>query len=106
VRAADGLALSSRNARLSEQERAIAPFLFRSLRAVEEHAFKGAVPACREAGLRVLATQPALRLDYLEIAHPDTLRPLADWGDLTEASVLIAAYLGPVRLIDNLTLHR
>jgi pantoate--beta-alanine ligase len=106
VRAADGLALSSRNARLNAQERAIAPVLYQCLQTVEAQAFRESVGACREAGLRVLGTQASVRLDYLEIAHPDTLRPLSDWGDLTEASALIAAYLGPVRLIDNITLRR
>ena len=56
--------------------------------------------------MEILASEPMVQLDYLEIAHPLTLRPLADWGSLDEASVLVAASFGNVRLIDNLTLRR
>ena len=52
-----------------------------------------------------MATESAVRLDYLAIADPLTLRPLENWG-AREAVVLVAAWLGPVRLIDNITLRR
>ena len=106
VRASDGLALSSRNARLTPEERAAAPALYRSLCAVEHMAFEHSVGRCRQAGMEILASEPMVQLDYLEIAHPLTLQPLADWGSLDEASVLVAASFGNVRLIDNLTLRR
>ena len=104
-RAVDGLALSSRNHRLSPEERAIAPVLYQCLRAVAEVAFRVPVAEARWAGETVLRTAPSVRLDYLEIADPLTLRPLSAWGDRAEAVALIAAWLGPVRLIDNVTLH-
>jgi pantoate--beta-alanine ligase len=106
LRAADGLALSSRNQRLSPEERAIAPVLYRCLKAVQEAAFHLPVTGARMAGERVLATGPGVRLDYLAIADPVSLRPLEDWGEHDEAVALIAAWLGPVRLIDNITLRR
>ncbi len=106
LRAADGLALSSRNQRLSEQERAIAPVLFRSLQAIAAKAFHEPVEASLRAGSGVLASEPSVQLDYLSIAHPETLQPLSDWGDLQEAVALIAARIGSVRLIDNITLRR
>ena len=106
VRAADGLALSSRNARLTPEERTAAPLLYHSLCAVAQHAFDHSVDACKQAGLEILASEPRVHLDYLEIAHPLSLQPLTDWGSLEEASVLIAASFGNVRLIDNLTLRR
>lgn len=106
LRAIDGLALSSRNQRLSPEERAIAPVIHRSLRAVQEVSFRLTVEEGMAAGKRVLASEPAVRLDYLAIADPLNLRPLEDWGDRTEAVALIAAWLGPVRLIDNITLRR
>lgn len=105
-RAADGLALSSRNQRLSAEERAIAPVLYRSLQAVAYRAFQGSVAEALDSGHQVLAAEPAVRLDYLSIADALTLSPLEDWGDRQEAVALIAAWLGPVRLIDNITLHR
>lgn len=106
LRAADGLALSSRNQRLSPEERAIAPVIHRSLRAVQEASFRFPVEEAKSAGELVLSTEPAVRVDYLEIADPLNLRPLEDWGDRNEAVALIAAWLGPVRLIDNITLRR
>ena len=106
LRAADGLALSSRNQRLNPEERAIAPVIHRSLRALQEAAFRLPVKEARAAGERVLATVPALRLDYLAIVDPLSLRPLENWGERDVAVALIAAWLGPVRLIDNITLRR
>lgn len=106
LRADDGLALSSRNQRLSLEERAIAPTLYRSLLAVREMAFKTSVAEARSAGERTLAEEPAIRLDHLDIADATTLQPLEEWGARQEAVALIAAWLGPVRLIDNITLRR
>ena len=49
---------------------------------------------------------PGIQVDYFGIAHPETLEPLVEWGELTEAIALVAAQSGPVRLIDNMTLRR
>ncbi|MEX1132369.1 MAG: pantoate--beta-alanine ligase [Flavobacteriales bacterium] len=54
----------------------------------------------------MLGASPAVELDHFGIAHPETLAPLEDWGDLQKAVALIAAQVGPVRLIDNITLQR
>jgi pantoate--beta-alanine ligase len=105
-RADDGLALSSRNARLNAEQRTVAPVLYKSLRTAAQTAFVHSVEDSKRAALTVLAQEPEVRLDYLEIAHPVSLRPLTDWGELQEVSVLIAAWLGSVRLIDNLTVVR
>lgn len=104
-RAADGLALSSRNQRLTEAERAVAPLLHAGLRAVAGKAFITSVAEARQAGLDLL-NKAAFRLDYLELAHPQDLHPLSTWEDLNEVLVLVAAHLGPVRLIDNIAVHR
>lgn len=106
VRAGDGLALSSRNQRLSPAERAIAPVLYRSLLAAAAQAFNGPVELAVKAGLDTLATEPSVQLDYFAIAHPATLQPLTHWNGLDEAVALVAAQVGPVRLIDNITLRR
>jgi pantoate--beta-alanine ligase len=99
-RAVDGLALSSRNAYLSPEERAIAPALFRvlgetaaALRAGEEtrKALAAANRSLAAAGFRV---------DYLELRQPETLAPIAQ-GDPGPRRLLVAAYLGTTRLIDN-----
>lgn len=106
VRAADGLALSSRNQRLNLEERAIAPVLYRALERVREAAFTMPVAEALEAGRAELAKAPAVRLDHLEIVDAELLLPLANWNGHDRAVALVAAWLGPVRLIDNITLHR
>jgi len=106
VRASDGLALSSRNTRLNSTERVQATVLYRALQRTAELAFHEPVPVVLEAAKAVLATEPAVVLDHLGIADHDTLEPLSTWGDRTRAVALIAAQVGPVRLIDNITLLR
>lgn len=106
VREADGLALSSRNMRLSPTQRRQATVLYRALCAVADHAWRVPVNEALAAGHAVLATEPAVVLDHLGIADADDLRPMSDWGPRTEAVALVAAQVGPVRLIDNVTLRR
>ncbi len=102
VREADGLALSSRNAYLDPEERRLAPFLYRSLRAAAEAATGGEID-CRkleERGRRVLEGAPALRVQYWEIRHARTMRRL-ERLDGEPALALVAAAIGKTRLIDN-----
>lgn len=106
IRAADGLALSSRNERLSPEEREQATILYKALRTAAGMAFRSSVQDTITAALKVLASVPAVSVDYFGIADPDDLRPLTEWGGRDHAIALVAARLGPVRLIDNLTLAR
>lgn len=106
VRAVDGLALSSRNARLNPTERQQATVLYRALKAVAAMAFNAPVEGCRQAGLNVIASEPSITVDYFGIADHDSLEPLGSWGDREKAVALVAAQVGPVRLIDNITLVR
>jgi len=102
VREADGLALSSRNAYLSEAERAAAPALHRSLLALAERA---AAPGADIAGSireaeRRIAAAGFERVDYVAVVDRETLRPVE--APITEeARALAAAWLGKARLIDN-----
>ncbi|SDB58533.1 pantoate--beta-alanine ligase [Pseudomonas sp. NFACC23-1] len=103
VRAEDGLALSSRNGFLSPDQRAIAPVVYRVLRQIAEAIKQGRrdFPALIDEQLKQLEAA-GLRPDYLEIRHAKTLRPaLSEDRDLV---ILIAAFLGTTRLIDNLHL--
>jgi pantoate--beta-alanine ligase len=107
VRAVDGLALSSRNRFLSEEEREAALVLFRALRLLEERA-KAREPLDLESAQSMVESQPLVGLDYFDVVDPTTLEPLAENCRETpfrgEALALIAAKVGPVRLIDNLPL--
>jgi pantoate--beta-alanine ligase len=106
VREADGLAMSSRNAFLSAEERKQALVLHRSLMRVEELARDGERNAARliAVGKDALAQERDVRLDYFEIVDPDTLDPIRDISE--GALVAVAAYVGSTRLIDNLLLNQ
>ena len=99
----DGLALSSRNAYLDDEQRREAATLNRALRAAQRAAQDG-LPAALDAARAELRTSTKVDLDYLEITTPD-LAPLPDVPPPgTEARILIAAGVGTTRLIDNLPL--
>jgi pantoate--beta-alanine ligase len=101
VREPDGLALSSRNAYLSPEERAQAPALFRALRAAERVLERGERRAerLREVMRRVLEQAPDLEPDYLAVLREDDL---ADVDEVRgPAALAVAARLGRTRLIDN-----
>ena len=102
VREPDGLALSSRNAYLSADERAAAPTLHAALRAGAAAVEAGETdPAAVRAAMgAVVATEPRLRLDYAEAVDAATLAVPARLAG--EVRLLIAARLGATRLIDNL----
>jgi pantoate--beta-alanine ligase len=96
VREADGLALSSRNVYLSADDRARATVLSRALFAGQAAAGSGAEAVLSVAG-KVLAEEPEVAVDYLELRGAD-LGAVPDRGP---ARLLVAAKVGPTRLIDN-----
>lgn len=101
VRADDGLALSSRNGYLSTEQRQLAPQLFATLKDMADSICGGRDDFSRLTldGLKHLE-KAGFRPDYLEIREAGSLRP-AQAGD-KELVILVAAYLGTTRLIDNL----
>ncbi len=101
VREADGLAMSSRNAYLSAPERAVAPTLFRVISQVAEAAASGDVIAAAIAGGKAELEAAGFKVDYLDVRDAKTLAPLT--GDPEgPLRVLVAAWLGKTRLIDNI----
>ena len=104
VRAADGLALSSRNGYLTEEQRAQAPALYRTLTSMAEAISKGErdYEQLVRSGLEQISTA-GFRPDYLEVRHALNLRPAT--ADDRDVVILAAAYLGATRLIDNLHLN-
>lgn len=104
VREADGLAMSSRNRYLSTEERQQGLVLKRALDAIAAKHASGEhdATALREAGLHILETEPAARLDYLKLVSPVTLDDVQSVDG--ETLVAVAAWIGTTRLIDNLLL--
>lgn len=105
VREADGLALSSRNVRLTPEHRAAAPLIRKCLLAAAEAYASGACAEAICAQVRAeLETVPGVRCDYVELVDAVTLHELSDPDRL--ALLAVAAWFGDVRLIDNIELSR
>jgi pantoate--beta-alanine ligase len=102
VREPDGLALSSRNRHLSAEERGIAPKLYQALRAAERRIAAGeaGAEAVKRAAREVLAEEPRLRVEYLEIADDREMQPVESIAG--PVRVAAAVWVGRTRLIDNI----
>lgn len=104
VREADGLAMSSRNVRLSPEHRADSPRIRRALegaRSLLQFGERSAAPFLA-AALKHLEESPFLKIDYLELVDAETLQPV---GQIKKPAVLATAvFYGDVRLIDHVTL--
>jgi pantoate--beta-alanine ligase len=101
VRNSDGLALSSRNERLTREERLRAPLLFQALDAAGREIENGVkdVKRIRAAGLAVLSHEPRIRVEYFEVVDAESMRPVASVAG--RICIAGAIWLGGVRLIDN-----
>lgn len=105
VRDADGLALSSRNAFLSDDDRQVALTLSRALRAGRDEAAAGAsAAAVRDTALGILTGTAGVVLDYLALVDPTTVDTVPETY-AGPALLLVAARVGPTRLIDTMTVE-
>ncbi len=106
VRDADGLALSSRNAYLSPAERRAAAAIPRALEAAQQAVAKGEHDAARlEARVRaILEAEPLVSIDYVAVADAGCFEPVSALAGT--CYVLLAAFIGSTRLIDNLLIEQ
>lgn len=104
LREQDGLAMSSRNARLLADERTKATTIFTSLRYITENLKPGNTKKIKDTAKEMLL-QNGFRTDYIEIADADTLGLVEDWDGNQKVVVLAAAFINNVRLIDNLSVN-
>lgn len=104
VREADGLAMSSRNVRLSPAQRAVAPEIHDILAASADLFREGIdLPSIVEMVVGQIDSFDEMEVEYFTIVDPATLRPIENWGDCQGDPVgCIAVWLGDVRLIDNI----
>ncbi len=102
VRESDGLAMSSRNARLTAEQRRAAPVLHRSLKHAEQLVWGGEQRAkvMVDEMRSMIEGESLARLDYLAVCDPETLRPVERIDGPT--LVALAVRFGPTRLIDNI----
>ncbi|MEO1293994.1 MAG: pantoate--beta-alanine ligase, partial [Pseudomonadota bacterium] len=103
VREPDGLAMSSRNRYLSDDERRAAPVLYQSLRTAAEALQNGAAigATLSKAGMTV-ETAGFGPVDYIDLREGATLTPISDLAEATAPRLFAAAHLGKARLIDNI----
>ena len=103
LREPDGLAMSSRNVRLTGSDRKKAVKIFETLSFIKKNIRPGNLNALKESA-RLNLTHTGFKVDYAEIANAKTLELINDWDGKTETVALIAAFLHDVRLIDNMLL--
>lgn len=96
----DGLAMSSRNVRLTPEQRAVAPEIHRILAESVSLAPAMSVEEVKRHVVEQINAVPFMRVEYYEIVHPLTMQPVGDWS--ANPVGCITVYCGDVRLIDNI----
>jgi pantoate--beta-alanine ligase len=105
VREPDGLAMSSRNERLSREERSIAPTIYQALSKAKENYSWFTPEGVGKMVIGEIEQNPLFRVEYGQVVDSITLQPIAEWDDTEHAILCIAVFLGQVRLIDNIVLY-
>lgn len=104
LRESDGLAMSSRNALLSEEERKAAVLLYETLSLAKDELLGGVNWFdVKEKITQRFRAQPLAKLEYFELVKSDTMEAISDLSKEDSCSVCTAAYIGKIRLIDNMT---
>ena len=104
LRETDGLAMSSRNLRLNEDQRKIAIEIYNSLLYIKQHIESGQLEALTATAIKKLTTH-GFKVDYVAIADAETLSPIDKWNGQQQLVALVAAFLDDIRLIDNMVLN-
>jgi pantoate--beta-alanine ligase len=104
LREIDGLAMSSRNMRLSATQRQQAGAIYQALQYIKKHLQPGSTEILITNAKNILA-QNNFRTDYVAVADAATLQPVTHWNGQQQLVALAAAFQGEVRLIDNILLH-
>lgn len=98
----DGLAMSSRNQRLTAADRSKAPVLYQTLTEASQLLKDKMLPHKVVEVLTTKLSDVGVNVEYLDIVHPDTLQKVENIDETDELAVCIAAHFGNVRLIDNI----
>lgn len=104
VRESDGLAMSSRNMRLTATERTLAPKIYEVLRKAVQLRNVLSPEELRKYVRTQLEQEKTFMIDYVEVAEDVLLQPFKHWNDVGGALIFVAVFLGQVRLIDNMRL--
>lgn len=98
----DGLAMSSRNVRLTPEQRAVAPVINRTLQSSLEFAKDHTVEETKGFVIDELNSKPHMQVEYYEIVDAFTMQPITDWAQTEQAVGCVTVFCGDVRLIDNI----
>jgi len=104
LREQDGLAMSSRNMRLNAVQRKQAPLIFEVLSDIRDQLIAGNLTQLKQAAANTL-NKGGFKVEYVEIADASSLYPCNEWDGRKRLVALVAAFLGEVRLIDNMLLN-
>ncbi|MDJ0644669.1 MAG: pantoate--beta-alanine ligase [Flavobacteriaceae bacterium] len=104
-READGLAMSSRNTRLTKKQRDAAPFIYQILKETKNRFKKESIPTIEQWVTKQYKNNLELQLEYFEIANSKTLKPARRKLKKNKYRAFVAAYAGNIRLIDNIALN-
>lgn len=104
IREEDGLAMSSRNLRLTTEMRTAAPRIFNRLKHVKATSTTKSIETQKHWMQKQFEADEELNLEYFEISNAKNLKPSNKWADSHTHIACIAAYAGPIRLIDNILL--
>ena len=106
VRESDGLALSSRNARLSQEQRTQAVQISQTLFAAVDLVAHKSVAEVTQFVVATINAVPMLEVEYFEIVDGNTLQPVSSWNQADWIVGCVTVNVGDVRLIDNITLKK
>ena len=98
----DGLAMSSRNVRLTPEQRSVAPVIALTLRASLIKARETSLARTKQWVIDTINAYPFMQVEYYEIVDALTMQPLAEWSDSNQPVGCITVFCGDVRLIDNI----
>jgi len=106
IRETDGLAMSSRNARLTPEHRKTAPLIFKTLTEAVAKTASSSPAELKQFITSTLDQTGLLKVEYVEFADEFTLAPVTAWEESAHIRCFIAVQAGDVRLIDNLSVNR
>lgn len=102
MREADGLAMSSRNVRLTPSQRQIAPAIHKTLVASVDYAKSHSIDETKQYVINEINASPEMEVEYYEIVDSLTMQPITNWDNSICPIGCITVYCGNVRLIDNI----
>lgn len=106
VREADGLALSSRNVRLTPEQRQKAPLIARTLKESTTFVPEKSVQDVIDYVVNAINADPVMRVEYFEIVDGNSMESIRNWSDTNYPVGCITVYCGEVRLIDNIKYNK